>query len=149
MVENSQSSNLSAIPEAHAESEYTRATLDGTGRVTEDLTPEQAIQIRFSQTSLVDKQDIEVPEVNRNYWEDCVQIITPVKGAPNVKIGVLGNTDVGKSSLSIKFTKRENIDGRSKVKTTGIDQFHSYLKVDMASCVRRELEQTHELKEDE
>ncbi len=49
----------------------------------------------------------------------------------NVKIGLLGNSDVGKTSLSRKFAKRVDIDVEApNLKTTGIDMLNCYLKID-------------------
>ena len=62
-------------------------------------------------------------------WNDVICITSKMKKVPCLKIGVLGNCDVGKSSLSQNFALREAIDGISKVKTTGIDMFNCYLKI--------------------
>ena len=56
-----------------------------------------------------------------------------------MKIGVLGNCDVGKTSLTVKFTRRKNIDGVSKVKTTGIDQFNTGVTVQVSKLLEREI----------
>lgn len=58
---------------------------------------------------------------------------------PNLKIGVLGNCDVGKSSLSQKFALRKEIDGVSKLKTTGIDMFNCWLRICTEKLLKNEL----------
>ena len=58
----------------------------------------------------------------------------------NIKLGLLGNMDVGKSSLSRKFAKRESIDSSAKnIKTTGIDMFNTWCKIDIAKILEKDI----------
>jgi len=74
-------------------------------------------------------------------WNDAIQLSESKKGIPQIKIGVLGHTNVGKTSLSRKFAKRVDINPNGKnLKTTGIDMFTVFLKVDIAKLVDKEIQ---------
>jgi GTPase SAR1 family protein len=64
------------------------------------------------------------------------------KGVVKINLGMLGNTDVGKTSLSRKFAKGESADPKAKnLKTSGIDMQHIFLKVDLKMILKKELEE--------
>lgn len=49
--------------------------------------------------------------------------------------------DVGKSSLSRKFAKGENINPLAKnIKTTGIDMFNTFVKIDIAKILEKDIQ---------
>lgn len=73
-------------------------------------------------------------------WNEAISFADPQKGAVNIKIGLLGNTNVGKTSLSRKFAKRDNIDtNATNLKTTGIDMYTTFLKIDIGKLLEKEI----------
>ena len=74
-----------------------------------------------SNKSYEDEQvkSVEVEEIKYQHYEDeiwdlAISITEKKKDAPILKIGVIGNADVGKTSISRRFTERIEIDPDQK-----------------------------------
>jgi small GTP-binding protein len=73
-------------------------------------------------------------------WNEAISLAEPKKGAVNLKVGLLGNTDVGKTSLSRRFGMREVPDDKARnLRTVGIDTVNCFLKIDLHKLLEPEI----------